>query len=69
MNCNFENSTGFPDVKVRLLGRIWYASGRRCDPPKLSRISVSLRGPRANTSCLLLKFYSALHAFNSAHQT
>jgi len=67
-NYSFENCAGFLDVNVGLLDRILHASGGTYDRPKLSRICVSLRGPRTNVSCLLLNFYSALHAFNSVHQ-
>jgi hypothetical protein len=41
--------------------RSQFASGRSCDGPTRSRLSVVFLGPRANAE-LVLKFHVALHA-------
>jgi hypothetical protein len=46
---------------ARLLARSQFASGRSCDRPTRSRLSVVFLGPRANAE-LVPKFHVALHA-------
>jgi hypothetical protein len=58
------------DVRVRvrnagLMARSQFASGRSCDGPTPSRLSVVLFGPRANAD-LVPKFHFALLASHAA---
>jgi hypothetical protein len=60
------------NVRVRvfnaeLLASSQFASGRSCDRPTRSRLSVVFLGPRANAE-LVLKFHVALHASHAALQ-
>jgi hypothetical protein len=48
-----------------LLARSQFASGRSCDRPTRSRLSVAFLGPRASTE-LVPKFHVALHATHAA---
>jgi hypothetical protein len=48
-----------------LLARSQFASGRSCDRPTRSRISVVFLGPRANAA-FLPKFHVSLHASHTA---
>jgi hypothetical protein len=51
-----------------LLTRSQFASGRSCDWPTRSRISIVFLGPRANAD-LVPKFHFALHASYAALPT
>jgi hypothetical protein len=55
----------FRGFNAGLLARSQFASGRSCDRPTRSRISVVFLGPRANSE-LVPKFHVALHASHAA---
>jgi hypothetical protein len=70
-----ENTTAQIGTDVRacgfvagLLARIQFASGRSCDLPTRSMLSVVFLGPRANAE-LVSKFHVALHASHAALPT
>jgi hypothetical protein len=67
-----ENTTAQIGINARargfgvgLLTRSQFASGRSCDRPTRSRLSVVFLGPRANAE-LVPKFHVALHASSHA---